>query len=122
MSFDDEDAARKLGVWYPGSTFPIFFNGQVIGTAAIAGEPEIVLQFSTLLKTRSKACSGKRYTPHRFGHPQSKIDELVNDISSFDPRRDDLSKLPERAERLGIQLDVPRERSQYSSLTSEGLD
>ena len=52
MSFDDEDAARKLGVWYPGSTFPIFFNGQVIGTAAIAGEPEIVLQFSTLLKNQ----------------------------------------------------------------------
>ena len=108
MSFDDEDAARKLGVWYPGSTFPIFFNGQVIGTAAIAGEPEIVLQFSTLLKNQIESMLREKIYSPSLRSSQSKIDELVNDISSFDPRRDDLSKLPERAERLGIQLDVPR--------------
>lgn len=108
MSFDDEDAARKLGVWYPGSTFPIFFNGQVIGTAAIAGEPEIVLQFSTLLKNQIESMLREKIYSPSLRSSQSKINELVNDISSFDPRRDDLSKLPERAERLGIQLDVPR--------------
>lgn len=108
MSFDDEDAARKLGVWYPGSTFPIFFNGQVIGTAAIAGEPEIVLQFSTLLKNQIESMLREKIYSPSLRSSQSKIDELVNDISSFDPRRDDLSKLPERADRLGIQLDVPR--------------
>jgi len=108
MSFDDEDAARKLGVWYPGSTFPIFFNGQVIGTAAIAGEPELVLQFSTLVKNQIESMLREKIYAPSLRTSQGKVDELVNDISSFDPRRDDLSKLPERAERLGIRLDVPR--------------
>lgn len=108
MSFDDEDAARKLGVWYPGSTFPIFFNNQVIGTAAIAGEPELVLQFSTLVKNQIESMLREKIYAPKFRSSQSKIDELVRDISSFDPRREDLSQLPERAERLGIQLDVQR--------------
>ena len=108
MSFDDEDAARKLGVWYPGSTVPLFFNNYVIGTAAIAGEPEVVLQFSTLVKNQIESMLREKiYTPS-IRSPQSKIDELVRDISTFDPRREDHSQLPERAERLGIQLDVPR--------------
>ena len=51
-SFDDEDAARRFGVWYPGSTMPLFFQGQVVGTAAVAGDPEVVLQFSTLVKNQ----------------------------------------------------------------------
>lgn len=108
MSFDDEDAARKLGVWYPGSTFPIFFNDQVIGTAAIAGEPEIVLQFSTLLKNQIESMLREKIYSPSLRSSQWKIDELVNEISSFDPRRDELSDLPEKAERLGIKLDVPR--------------
>ena len=36
MSFDDAEAAKKLGVWYPGSTVPLFYNGRVIGTAVQA--------------------------------------------------------------------------------------
>lgn len=108
MSFDDEDAARKLGVWYPGSTVPLFFNNHVIGTAAIAGEPEVVLQFSTLVKNQIEIMLREKiYTPS-IRSSQSKIDDLVRDISTFDPRREDHSQLPERAERLGIQLDVPR--------------
>jgi len=108
ISFDDEDAARKLGVWYPGSTFPLFFNGQVIGTAAIAGEPDLVLQFSTLVKDQIESMLREKIYAPSLRTSQSKIDELVNDISSFDPRRDDISKLSERAERLGIQLNAPR--------------
>ena len=108
MSFDDEDAARKFGVWYPGSTFPLFFNNQVIGTAAIAGEPKIVLQFSSLVKSQIESMLREKIYAPSLRTPQSKIDELVRDISTFDPRREDISKLPERAERLGIQLDVPR--------------
>ena len=50
MSFDDKEAAQKLGVWYPGSTVPLFYNDEVIGTAAIAGEPAVVLQFTMLVK------------------------------------------------------------------------
>ena len=121
MSFDDEDAARKLGVWYPGSTFPIFFNGQVIGTAAIAGEPEIVLQFSTLLKNQIESMLREKIYSPSLRSSQSKIDELVNDISSFDPRRDDLSKLPERAGGLVSNWTCKGERSQSSSQISEGL-
>lgn len=108
MSFDDEEAARKLGVWYPGSTLPLFFNGQVIGTAAIAGEPELVLQFSTLVKNQIESMLREKIYSPVLTSSQRKVDELVQDISSFDPRRDNLSNLPERAERLGIRLDVPR--------------
>ena len=99
MSFDDEDAARKFGVWYPGSTFPLFFNTQVIGTAAIAGEPKIVLQFSSLVKSQIESMLREKIYAPSLRTPQSKIDELVRDISTFDPRREDISKLPERAER-----------------------
>lgn len=108
MSFDDEDAARKLGVWYPGCTVPIFFNGQVIGTAGIAGQPELVREFSALIKDQIESMLREKIYAPSLRTFQGKIDELVSDISSFDPRRDDIAKLPERAERLGIRLDVPR--------------
>ncbi len=108
MSFDDEAAARKLGVWYPGSTVPLFFQGNVVGTAAIAGDPEVVLQFSTLVKNQIESMLREKiYTPS-LQTPQRKINELVKDIASFDPRIEEHALLPDRAERLGIQLNLSR--------------
>ena len=45
MSFDDATAAKELGVWYPGSTVPLFYNGRVMGTAAIAARRDRGLHF-----------------------------------------------------------------------------
>ncbi len=108
MSFDDEDQARELGVWYPGSTVPLFFHGRVVGTAAIAGEPEIVLQFSTLVKNQIESMLRERVAAPSFHSLQRQINELVKDVSCFDPRRDDHSNIPERAKKLGIDLDIAR--------------
>jgi len=108
MSFDDEDSARKMGVRYPGSVMPLFFKGNVVGTAAIAGDPQVVLQFSTLVKNQIESMLRERVYASSLQAPQCRINKLVKDMSSFDPRIEDHALLPERAERLGIQLDLPR--------------
>lgn len=108
ISFDDEEAARRIGVWYPGSTVPLFFHGQVVGTAAIAGEPEVVLQFSTLVKNQIESLLREKILSPYLHSQQRDMTELVRDISRFDPARDDHTTLPEKAERLGINLAIPR--------------
>ena len=107
-SFDDEDAARRFGVWYPGSTMPLFFQGQVVGTAAVAGDPEVVLQFSTLVKNQIESLLREKVLSPYLQSQQRDMTELVKEISRFDPARDDHSVLPEKAERLGISLSIPR--------------
>jgi carbohydrate diacid regulator len=108
MSFDDEESARKLGVRYPGSIVPLFFKGNVVGTAAIAGDPQVVLQFSTLVKNQIESMLRERIYASSLQAPQCKINKLVKDMASFDPRIEDHALIPDRAERLGIQLDLPR--------------
>ena len=108
MSFDDADAAKKLGVWYPGSTVPLFYNGRVIGTFAIAGEPEIVLQFSMLVKNQIESMLREKILSPTMSSPQKKINDLVREISLFDPSSDDHTSLTKRAEQFGIELDRPR--------------
>lgn len=122
MSFDDEDAARKLGVWYPGSTVPLFFQGRVIGTAAIAGEPELVLQFTTLVKNQIESLLREKVYAHSVQTPQRRINELVRDIAAFDPMKDDATSLPLRAERLGVNLDLPRGVISIAFSNFRGLD
>ncbi|MDO5115511.1 MAG: sugar diacid recognition domain-containing protein [Synergistaceae bacterium] len=108
MSFDDAEAAKKLGVWYPGSTVPLFYNGRVIGTAAIAGEPEVVLQFTMLVKNQIESMLREKILSPGMGSPQKKINELARDIGRFDPDGDDLALLTKRAARLGVNLEGPR--------------
>ncbi|MDL2298191.1 helix-turn-helix domain-containing protein, partial [Synergistaceae bacterium OttesenSCG-928-D05] len=122
MSFDDAEAAKKLGVWYPGSTVPLFFQGRVIGTAAIAGEPELVLQFTTLVKNQIESLLREKVYAHSVQTPQHKINELVRDIAAFDPMKDDASLIPMRAERLGINMDIPRGVISIAFSNFRGLD
>lgn len=108
MSFDDEEAAKKLGVWYPGSTVPLFYNGRVIGTAAIAGEPEIVLQFTMLVKNQIESLLREKILAPSLASPQRKINELVRSISLFEPGGGGHEALVKSAAQLGIDLNVPR--------------
>lgn len=108
MSFDDAEGAKKLGVWYPGSTVPLFYNGRVIGTAAIAGEPEVVLQFTMLVKNQIESMLRERILSPDTGSPQKKINDLVRDIASFDPSSGDHAALSMKASHLGLDLGRPR--------------
>ena len=107
MSFDDAKAAKELGVWYPGSTVPLFYNGRVMGTAAIAGEPEVVMQFSLLVKNQIESMLREKILSPSLSSPQKKINELVRDIGVFDLNRDDHALLTKRAAQFGIELDQP---------------
>lgn len=108
MSFDDAEAAKRFGVWYPGTTVPLFFQSQVVGTAAIAGEPEVVLQFTTLVKNQIESLLREKFAAGSIQPSQRKINELVRDIASFDPRTGADSILAEQARRLDIDLELPR--------------
>ena len=90
--------------WYPGSTVPLFYNGRVMGTAAIAGEPEVVMQFSLLVKNQIESMLREKILSPSLSSPQKKINELVRDIGVFDPNRDDPALLTKRAEQFGICL------------------
>lgn len=122
ISFDDEDTARKLGVWYPGSTFPLFFQGRVIGTAAIAGEPEIVLQFTTLLKNQIESLLREKVYAHSIQTPQREINKLVRSITGFDPMKDDANSIQLHAEQLGINLNLLRGVISIAFSNFRGLD
>lgn len=108
ISFDDERTAKEMGVWYPGSTVPLFYNGSVIGTAAIAGSPEVVLEFTMLVKNQIESLLREKvHTPYLLSS-QKNINELVREISSFDPRTGENETLIQKALRLGIKLELPR--------------
>ncbi len=108
ISFDDEETAKTMGVWYPGSTVPIFYNGRVIGTAAIAGPPEVVLEFTMLVKNQIESILREKINSPSLASPQKKINELVHEISLFDPATNEHEPLIKKAGQLGINLDVPR--------------
>ncbi len=108
MSFDDKEAAQKLGVWYPGSTVPLFYNDEVIGTAAIAGEPAVVLQFTMLVKKQIESILREKVLSFSAGFSQREVNALVEDIGKFNGLNDSFDSLTSRARRLGFQLDMPR--------------
>ena len=124
MSFDDEEAARKLGVWYPGTTVPLFFNGTVIGTAAIAGEPEVVVPFTMLVKNQIESMLREKLNLPLLSSPQKKVNELVRDISRFDAKSGDQSQLIRRGAELGFDLNRPRSVVSifFSNFRGLGLD
>lgn len=122
MSFDDEAAAKRLGVWYPGTTVPLFFQNQVVGTAAIAGDPEVVLQFTTLVKNQIEILLREKFAAESIQPSQRKINELVRDIASFDPRTGTDSVLAEQARRLDIDLELPRGVILVAFSNFRGLD
>ncbi len=108
MSFDDKESAQRLGVWYPGSTVPLFYNNEVVGTAAIAGEPKIVLQFTMLVKKQIESILREKVLSFSVGVSQQDVNALAEDISVFNGRDDSVKTLAGKAKRLGFKLDVPR--------------
>ena len=108
MSFDDKEAAQKLGVWYPGSTFPLFYNNEVIGTAAIAGEPAVVLQFSMLVRHQIESILREKVLSFSAGFSQREVNALAKDIMKFNGLNDSAESLTAKAARLGFRLDIPR--------------
>ena len=124
MSFDDEEAAKKLGVWYPGSTVPLFYNGRVIGTAAIAGDPAVVLQFTMLVKNQIESLLREKINSPMANSPQKKINELAAAICAFNYDTGDVETLRVRAGQLGIDLDLPRYVAAvfFSNFRGLGLD
>ncbi|MDL2263432.1 helix-turn-helix domain-containing protein [Synergistaceae bacterium OttesenSCG-928-I11] len=108
MSFDDNEAARRMGVWYPGATVPIFFHGSVVGSVGIAGEPEVVSKFSLLVKKQVESILREKVLIESRSSSQGYLDELVKDIYCFDQSRDNPRLLFSRAEKVNIRLDIPR--------------
>ena len=108
MSFDDNEAARAQGVWYPGATVPIFFHGSVVGSVAIAGEPEVVSKFALLVKKQVESILREKVLIESKSSSQGYLDELVKDIYCFDQSRDNPRILFSRADKVNIRLDLPR--------------
>ena len=108
MSFDDNEAARAQGVWYPGATIPIFFHGSVVGSVAIAGEPEVVSKFALLVKKQVESILREKVLIESKSSSQGYLDELVKDIYCFDQSRDNPRLLFSRADKVNIRLDLPR--------------
>lgn len=108
MTFDDADAARRIGVWYPGATVPIYFQGKVIGSAAIAGEPETVCKFAMLIKSQIESMLREKFYVKSSLLSKKPLCDLVNEIAFFDPQKEDPSILLAKAAKLGYDLNLPR--------------
>lgn len=108
MSFDDAEAARQLGVWYPGATVPIFFQGKVVGSVAIAGEPDVVGKFALLVKNQVESILREKVLIESSSFSQRSIDDLARRLYCFDPAKDDKRVLAAHANKYGYTLDSPR--------------
>lgn len=108
MSFDDTEAARELGVWYPGATVPIFFQGRVVGSVAIAGEPEVVCKFALLVKNQVESILREKVLIESTSSSQRRLDDLMKSIFCFDPARDNPRNVENMASKYGYNLNIPR--------------
>lgn len=106
-TYDDEEAASKLGV-LPGVTLPFTFFGNIVGSVAVAGKPEEVFPFALLVKKQAEMMLRERlYLKNRYKEDRS-LTKLIDLIASFDPAEDVLSDLILHGKNAGFDLALPR--------------
>ena len=104
----DRDAARSLQGTFAGVTLPLEFDGRLVGTVGITGDPSRVAQYGQLIRAFAEMLL--RY---RAGQKQRVIRDqeslsLLREILYFSGAEDQKAHIIARASAIGYDLTVPR--------------
>ncbi|HOO63297.1 MAG TPA: sugar diacid recognition domain-containing protein [Synergistaceae bacterium] len=102
-----EEARGMVGV-YPGITLPIEHGGRVVGSIAIAGNPEEVGKFGELVRRQAELYLREKTLAESRVLLERAVEELVQEVAFFDPEEHDEEVLLYRARELGFDLEGTR--------------
>lgn len=106
-TFDDENAAKMLGV-KPGVTLPYFFLGRIVGSIAVAGNPEVVRPFALLIREQAESMLRERLFIQKAYEMNKNQENLINEIINFNPIEVEARFIIEKAKKVGIDLNRTR--------------
>ena len=103
----DGESAREFGV-REGVCIPIRLGTEIMGTAAIAGNPEEVRKYGHLVQKEAELFLRMKLMQESTQLRESAVANLIGQLTTFDPKYMNDSFLRSQAKSLGFQLDVPR--------------
>jgi len=103
----DLKSAKSLKGVKPGTTLPIELAGQIIGTVAIAGDPEEVTKYGMLVKSQVEILLKERMLIETNVLREIALQKLIHEISIFDSKYTDDFHLLTRGHELGYNLKNP---------------
>lgn len=101
--FHNVQEAERLGV-KPGYTATIQLAGKVVGTVGIAGEPKDVTKFILIVKKQVEILMHQEVLLKSSLVRERALQNLIQEISFFDPAVDDEGLLLTRGQELGYNL------------------
>ncbi|HBW37522.1 MAG TPA: hypothetical protein DEF89_20405 [Desulfosporosinus sp.] len=121
--FHDLQEAQRLEV-KPGYTAPIQLANKVVGTVAIGGEPEDVGKFISIVKKQVEILLRQEIILKSSLLRERALQNLIQEISVFDPDTKDEGLLIIRGQELGYNLTRPYiaiviDLYQFSNITQE---
>ena len=105
----DSQQAKRQGV-RPGICLPIRVGSEVVGTVAIAGNPNRVAKYGHLAQREAEIFLHERLSMQATFFQENAIANLVNQLISSETKHDgiDFSYLNSQAKSLGLELSLPR--------------
>ena len=103
----DGDSAREFGV-REGVCIPIRLGTEIMGTAAIAGNPEEVRKYGHLVQKEAELFLRMKLMQESTQLRESAVANLIGQLTTFDPKYMNDSFLRSQAKSLGYKLDIPR--------------
>ena len=102
------DEARRLGKVCPGVTLPIELAGEVVGSVAIAGEPDEVARFGHLVRREAEVFLKERMLLEAELLRDGARQHLIQEIYAFAGGEMDREFLLARGREMAVDLTLPR--------------
>ncbi|MEV6242199.1 sugar diacid recognition domain-containing protein [Lentzea sp. NPDC051838] len=102
------EAARDLIGVKPGTTQPLVLSGETVGTVGITGFPDQVEPFGRLVRNQTEILLRESVLLSSHLFRERAVDDLVRDLTHFDPERCEPDILLRRAVAVGYDLSLPR--------------
>ena len=108
VAWHDAKAARPLTGVQPGITLPLVIGKAAVGSVGITGDPAVVRPFGEIVRRQTEILI-RETSLLRLGLLRERaLEQLLQDIASFDGDPRDAAAIGLRAEELGFRLDLPR--------------
>jgi carbohydrate diacid regulator len=104
---DARAAGRLVGV-KPGVTLPLFVGREIVGTVGITGDPTVVRSFGEIVRRQTEIMLRQTMLLRQELLRERALEQLVQDIASYDLSSVDADLLHTQAEELGLRIDTPR--------------
>ncbi len=103
----ESEASKMTGV-KPGFTLPIILAEEVVGSIAIAGDPDKVKKFGLLVQKQAEIMLREQVLIQQSMLREKALGDLAESIASFDPTRGNETLILLQGEELGYDLKLCR--------------